>query len=263
MPPTSPAAAIADLLRAARFHPLLGAAEERRLLIRAGAGDREAERRLVLSHLRFVIRIARRYRNAGLPLADLVQEGVGGLLKAARRYDPAQGTRFSTYAAWWVRSAIQDHAIESWSLVRIGTTNAQRALFLHLRRLAGGAGELSDEIAAALARRFDTTVAEVRALARRVARADRASEVELAAVAAPDPGPEEMAERGQIKRLIEKGLALLSPRERLVIERRYLDEAKATFEAIGRELGLSKDRARQLEAKALATLRATLGPVVA
>lgn len=251
------------LLTEASSQPFLERPEERRLLTLAGRGDREAERRLVLSHLRFVIRIARRYRGAGLPLADLVQEGVVGLLRAVRRFDPEKDNRFSTYAAWWVRSAIQDHVIQSWSQVRLGTTNAQRALFLRLRRLADEAGEVGDGIAASLAAKFDTTVAEVKDLARRVARLDRASESELLAVAAPGPSPEEAAASGQAARLIERALALLPNRERLVIQRRHLDEAKATFEAIGRELNLSKDRARQLEAKALASLRQALGPLFA
>lgn len=257
------AAGLGGLLKAAFSHPLLGPAEERRLLARAGAGDKAAQRRLVLSHLRFVIRIARRYRSAGLPFADLVQEGVAGLIKAMQRFDPEQGTRFSTYAAWWIKASIQDHVIQSWSLVRIGTTNVQRALFLRLRRLAWDAGELSEEIAASLAQRFDTSVAEVRALAQRVARADRLPEAHLATLPTAEPDPERQAERKQEARLLDRALALLSPKERLVIERRYLDEAKATFEAIGREMGLSKDRARQLEAKALATLRQVLGPALA
>ena len=107
------------LIRKAAGQPLLGRDEERRLARQAGAGDAEATRRLVVSHLLFVVRLAKRYRGSGLPMTDLVQEGVVGLLRAIRRFDPDHGARFSTYAAWWVRAAMQDYAVRSWSLVRV------------------------------------------------------------------------------------------------------------------------------------------------
>lgn len=250
------------LIGKAARQPLLGRDEERLLARRAGAGDAEATQRLVVSHLLFVVRLARRYRGSGLPMGDLVQEGVVGLLKAICRFDPDQGVRFSTYAGWWVRSAMQDYAVRSWSLVRVGTTNAQKALFLRLRQMVSGAEDLSDDLVAALARRFDVTRAEVATLARRLAGGDLAPEGAAENLPAEGPDPEQAADGTRVRGLLEKALQALPPREQLVIRRRYLEEVRQTFEAIGRELGLSKDRARQLEAKALARLRETLRPAL-
>lgn len=247
------------LLREAAAHPLLERDEERRLARDAVAGDAEAARRLALSHLRYVIGIARRYQGSGLPMGDLVQEGTLGLMRAIKGFDPDNGARFSTYAGWWIRSAIQDHVVRSWSLVRIGTTNAQKALFLRLRQMRDGAEGMGEEMTASLARHFDTTAAEVRSLANRVRRADQAGPEALEALACPAPTPEGAAETRVLADLVERALTLLPDREALIIRRRYFDEARMTFEAIGRELGLGKDRVRQLEAKALERLREILG----
>ena len=275
-----------DLLRAAAHQPMLEHEEEARLAREASAGDREAEGRLVLSHLRVVVRIARSYRGSGLPMSDLVQQGTLGLIHAVRKFNPDRGIRLSTYAMWWIRAAIQEHVVRSWSLVRVGTTNAQKALFLRLRRmtadLLGGAEDLSDEIVHKLARGFGVTAAEVSALARRVAGGGDQSLDRLAAdparpdgarrggwlafLAAPQANPEEAAaqasERRFVGEMIDGALGMLPPRERLIIERRYLAEARATFDAIGREIGLSKDRVRQLEGIALEKLRAMLQPAL-
>ncbi len=164
------------LLAAAVDEPVLGRDEERELARRAEAGDADAAGRLIASHLRFVIKIARRYRGSGLPMSDLIQEGTVGLIRAVRRFNPDRGVRLSTYAMWWIRSAIQDHVMHSWSLVRMGTTNAQKALILRLRQmtaeLIGGAEGLSDEITARLAKSFGATANEVATLARRLAGGD-------------------------------------------------------------------------------------------
>lgn len=273
----------ARLFRQAAREPILGDEEERELARRAEAGDVDAGRRLVSSHLRMVIRIARAYRGSGLPMADLVQEGAIGLIHAVRRFNPDKGVRLSTYAMWWVRAAIQDHVMHSWSMVRIGTSNAQKGLFLRLRQataeLLGGPEDLGEELAARLARSFDTTAAEVRALARRVALGDqsldqvgedaagRDGRSRLERMASADPNPEESLVAASESRflgdLVDRALAMLPPREALIIRKRYLEEARQTFEAIGREIGLSKDRVRQLEAHALEKLRDILRPSLA
>jgi RNA polymerase sigma-32 factor len=267
-----------DFLREAARQPMLGREEESRLARRADAGDAEATRRLIASHLRVVIRIARGYRSSGLPMADLVQEGTVGLIRAVRRFNPDHGARLSTYAMWWIRAAIQDHVVHSWSLVRMGTTNTQKALFLRLRQLGSelidGAEGLSDEIVAKLARGFDTTASEVRSLARRMTAGDWSLDqapaggspwVDRLASDAPTPEDEaaEASQRRFLGEIVDRALAMLPPREQLIIRRRYFEEARQTFEAIGREVGLSKDRVRQLEAKALATLREVLRPALA
>ena len=271
------------MVRTAARQPMLGDEEERQLARRSGAGDIEAARRLIVSHLRFVIRIARNYRGSGLPMTDLIQEGTLGLIQAVRRFNPDRGVRLSTYAMWWIRAAIQDYVVRSWSLVRIGTTNTQKALFLRLRRttaeLISGAEDLSDELIAKLAARFGTTAAEVAALARRIAGGgDQSLDQPVSAgedrdgtlmerMASKEPTPEEaLAEASEhrfLAQTINKALAMLPPREQLIIRKRYFEDVRQTFDAIGREIGLSKDRVRQLEARALEKLRDLLHPALA
>jgi RNA polymerase sigma-32 factor len=276
-----------DIFQAAARQPMLEHEEESRLARKASCGDIEAAGQLILSHLRMVIKIARTYRGSGLPMSDLVQQGVLGLIHAVEKFNPDRGVRLSTYAMWWIRAAIQDHVVRSWSVVRIGTTNAQKALFLRLRQMTSdffdSAGDLSDEIVQKLARGFDTTAADVRALVRRMARGGDqsldhpASEaINTAAskrrgswldhLVCPRPNPEEaLSETNEcrfVADLIEKALGMLPPRERLIIERRYFAEVRATFDAIGREIGLSKDRVRQLERIALDRLRNMLQPAL-
>ncbi|MCH8835126.1 MAG: RNA polymerase factor sigma-32 [Proteobacteria bacterium] len=264
--------------------PVLGRDEERELARRAEAGDADAAGRLIASHLRFVIKIARRYRGSGLPMSDLIQEGTVGLIRAVRRFNPDRGVRLSTYAMWWIRSAIQDHVMHSWSLVRMGTTNAQKAMILRLRQvtaeLIGGAEGLSDEITARLAKSFGATANEVATLARRLAGGDWSLDQPMAGpggdgdqrtwmdcLTSDAPTPEqavaEASERRFVSEIVGKALAMLPPREQLVIRKRYFEEVRQTFEAIGRELGVSKDRVRQLETRALAKLRELLQPALA
>ncbi|MCR6630059.1 MAG: sigma-70 family RNA polymerase sigma factor [Magnetospirillum sp.] len=261
-------------LTLARNAPLLTPEEERDLVRRASAGDGPATERLMASHFRFVLKLAKRYRGAGISLADLVQEGMVGLSHAARKFDPdGHDNRFATYAMWWIRAAMQDHVVRSWSLVRLGTTNAQKALFLAVRkRLAGGAETLSDEWAAFLAARFATPLAEVKALAARVTGRDLALDVAefhgggqwLERLPDPAPTPEEVAvanaETRARSRLVATALAALDPRERLIIVRRHLSELKPSLECLAGEMRLSKERVRVLEKKALAKLRAMLQP---
>jgi RNA polymerase sigma-32 factor len=257
--------------------PILDRDEEWALARRAEAGDGEALSRLVGSHLRFVIKIARGYRGWGLPMNDLIQEGTLGLIRAVRRFDPDRELRLSTYAVWWIRAAIQEYVLRSWSLVRIGTTNAQKALALKLRRMsadmAEAGEELRDEIATALAEGFGITTTEVTALARRVTARDGSLDQPIGGgspidrLASEQPTPEQavaqISEQRFLCEVIGAALARLPPREQLVIRKRYFEEARTTFDAIGRELGVSKDRVRQLEAHALATLQEQLQPVLA
>lgn len=266
------------LLDEAVRQPLLEPAEEVELARRAEAGDQQATHRLVASHLRFVIAIAKRYRGWGLPMNELIQQGALGLVQAVRRFDPERGVRLSTYAMWWIRSAIQDHVLLSWSVVRLGTSNAQKMLAIKLRRIAEEIAYVesdpSDDRIAKLADKFNATAAEVARLARRMTGRDSSLDQPVASGFAPvdrlvseqataEQTLAESREQRALADALHTAVAELSPREQLVIRKRYLDEAKQTFEAIGRELGVSKDRARQLEARALAKLQEMLGPVVA
>jgi RNA polymerase sigma-32 factor len=264
----------------------LSVAEERALAERARAGDAAAEGRLVHSHLGFVVHIARRYRRFGLPLNDLVQEGTIGLIHAVRRFDPGRNMRLCTYAGWWIRFHIQSYVVRSWSLVRLGTGSAQRALFFRLRRmmaeLKGGAGHLSEDVLRPLAARFRVPVREVLALARRVSGFDRSLDAPagadavsgaigavrpaaVAELADPAPNPEEQAVAASQQRWrqgrIARALTALSQRERAIIRGRYLAELGKTRDALARELGISAERVRQLEQKALDKLRRLLAPL--
>lgn len=265
------------LFEEAARHPLLAREEEQELARRAEAGDGEAAYRLIGSHLRYVIKIARRYRGFGLPMSELVQQGALGLVQAVRRFDPDQGVRLSTYAMWWIRSAIQEHVLASWSVVRAGTSNAQKTLLFTLRRTAAELGlngeRLNEDLLAALAARFGISGAEVGALARRVLGGDASLDRPLAGgrtlgddIVSDGPTPEQKVARAGEQRFLNQALqaamSRLSPREQLIIRRRYFEEARQTFDAIGRELGVSKDRVRQLEIRALAKLRALLQPVL-
>jgi RNA polymerase sigma-32 factor len=250
--------------------------EERELARRAGAGDVTAEQRLIASLQGFVVRTAKAYRRSGVPMPDLIQEGMVGLIQAVRRFNPEKDVRLATYAVWWIRAAMLDHIVRSWSLVRLSTTSAQKSLFLQLRRLGGvidSADALSEDIIQRLAERFETTAADVRSLARRVIHRDTSLNQGIAApdgettwldqLRVDEPTAEEKlvmdSERKSIADLVAFALARLPAREQFIIRNRYFSGAKRTLASIGNELNLSKDRVRQLEARALATLRDVLG----
>lgn len=257
--------------------PFLGREEERDLARLAGAGDTDATQALVTSHIRFVLKIARGYRRSGVPMADLVQEGMLGLVQAIKRFNPERDARLSTYASFSIRAAIQDHVVRSWSLVRLSTSSAQRSMFLHLRRRTSdfleGADALGEDFAARVAERFETTAADVKALARRIASRDQSLDASLSGgggeswldrLSSNAPNAEEAlladGERNALGELVAKALAKLPAREQFIIKNRYFTEAKRTFAAIGVDLNLSKDRVRQLEATALAKLKNFLEP---
>jgi RNA polymerase sigma-32 factor len=240
------------------------------------AGDEAALHELTGAYGRLVVAVAGRYRGYGLPVGDLIQEGHVGLMQAAARFEADRGVRFSTYATWWIRAAMQDFVLRNWSIVRTGTTAAQKSLFFNLRRLRAriadpsGAAltpEQRDRIAADLG----VPPADVAAMELRLAAADQSLNVGIAEDGElerqdliPDerPGPEEvvigMRDAATRSRWLNEALAELNERERAIIAGRRLAEDSVTLEQLGNTLGISKERVRQLEQRALGKLRSSI-----
>jgi RNA polymerase sigma-32 factor len=272
-----PLRATAGFISASMQAPLLSRDREFALARRwRDAQDEAALHELVQSHMRLVIAIASRYRNYGLALGDLVQEGNVGLMQAALRFEPERDVRFSTYAAWWIRAAIQDFVLRNWSIVRTGTTAAQKSLFFNLRRLrarigAGAGATMSPEARRRIAGELGVGIAEVERMEARLGAADLSLNAPFAAGGreqAQDLLPDARAtpEEAVIGALdarartcsIGRALAALPPRERWIIQQRRLREQGATLQQLGRALGVSKERVRQLETRALARLKAAI-----
>ncbi|HYC15436.1 MAG TPA: RNA polymerase factor sigma-32 [Stellaceae bacterium] len=240
------------------------------------SGDTEALHELVRSYTRLVVSTASRFRHYGLPIGDLVQEGNVGLMQAAARFEPERGVRFSTYAAWWIRSAMQDYVLRNWSIVRTGTTAAQKSLFFNLRRLRariedGTGAPLTDAGRQKIAAELQVDIAEVELMDMRLAAADQSLNVPVGEGGDDDwqdflpdrrPNPEEVVTHmrdGEIRsRWLAEAMGELSAREREIIRERRLREEGATLEELGRELGVSKERVRQLEHRALVKLRQSI-----
>lgn len=267
-------------IRASMGEPLLSRDHEFELARRwRDAGDEQALHALVRAYARLVVSQASRFRSYGLPLGDLMQEGNVGLMLAAARFEPDRGVRFSTYAAWWIRSTLQDYVLRNWSIVRTGTTAAQKSLFFNLRRLRArlegqrrppglaGDGALEPETRRAIAVELEVAEDEVERMALRLAGSDRSLNMPVGAgrreleelVADQRPSPEQAAigrrDAGRCRRWLSAALDELNPRERDIIAWRRLSEGGATLEELGLRLGVSKERVRQLECRALDKLR--------
>jgi RNA polymerase sigma-32 factor len=257
--------------------PLLEQAHELDLARRWRDGhDEKALHELTTAYMRLVIAMAARFRNYGLPMSELVQEGNVGLMQAAARFEPEREVRFSTYAAWWIRSSIQDYILRNWSIVRTGTTAAQKSLFFNLRRLRAmindtGEATLTPENRLSIATKLGVDESEVDAMAARLSASDRslnapmaeAGEAEWQDMLADDrvtPDDEVMEARDGAKRTewIQEALKALSERELTIIRERRLQEESVTLESLGKRLGISKERVRQIEHHALKKLRCAL-----
>ena len=263
---------------AAKAAPFLGRDEERDLAKRwKTCRDEGALHQLTRAHMRLVIAMSLRFRHYGLPVNDLIQEGHVGLLQAAARFDPERDVRFSTYASWWIRAAIQDYILRNWSIVRGGTSSAQKALFFNLRRLrarlaTGGSGTAAifDQIAATLGvHRADVELMDARFAGPDVSLNAAVSESEASTSAQrldllPDDGPlpdeivEDRLDAGRRAIWLENALKSLSARELEILRQRRLVENAATLESLGDRLGISKERVRQIESRALDKLRRVL-----
>jgi RNA polymerase sigma-32 factor len=239
-------------------------------------GNEAALHELVMAYMRLVISTAARFRNYGLPMSDLVQEGAAGLMQAAARFEPEREVRFSTYAAWWIRSAMQDYILRNWSVVRTGTTAAQKALFFNLRRLRakigdGSGGPLDEAGRAFIASELSVATDEVEAMEMRLAGGDQSLNATVSPTGEDEwqdfladerPTPEEtvMFARDSRTRSIwlAQALAELTDREQTIIKERRLRDDARTLEELGRDLGISKERVRQIEHRALEKLKISL-----
>jgi RNA polymerase sigma-32 factor len=228
--------------------------------------DRSATDALVKSHLRLAVRVARGYQGYGLPIADLIAEANLGLVIAASRFEAGHGSRFSTYALWWIKAAIHDYILRSWSLVKIGTTSAQRKLFFGLRRemrkFAGTARSLTPETVEAVARELEVSPRDVIEMDRRLTGdlslntpiTDDGQTTEWEAMLV-DESPDAEAivgdhdERSQRSEALRAALGVLSERERQIFEARRLAEDPPSLDALGREMSISNERVRQIEAR--------------
>jgi RNA polymerase sigma-32 factor len=257
--------------------PMLGREEEMELSRRfREEQDLDAARDLVLSHLRFVVHIARGYMGYGLPVGDLIQEGNVGLMKAVKRFDPDMGVRLVSFAVHWIRAEIHEFVIRNWRLVRVATTKAQRKLFFNLRRMKKNLAWLSDAEANAVAGELGVEPGEVREMERRLSARD------LSFDPAPDTGDEEsvvspslylpsaevdpatIAEQdqwdGAVSGSLASAIAGLDERSRTVIKARWLAETedKKTLQDLADEFGVSAERIRQIESAAIGKLRSAM-----
>ncbi len=262
--------------------PLLSREHEASLARRWRNEDDEAAlHELVGAYSRLVISTASRFRNYGLPLGDLIQEGMVGLMQAAARFEPEREVRFSTYAGWWIRSAMQDFILRNWSIVRTGTTAAQKSLFFNLRRLRAKIekvpdGRLSHQSKVLIAAELKVAVREVEDMENRLSGSDHSLNAPIGDEGDTDwqsllrddrPGPEIVAlasRDGRTRsRWLAEAVSELSERERTIINERRLRDDSVTLEALGRELGISKERVRQIEHRALEKLRVCISRKVA
>ncbi|HEX9446687.1 MAG TPA: RNA polymerase sigma factor RpoH [Dongiaceae bacterium] len=261
---------LARYLAEIRKFPMLEASEEFMLAKRwREHEDPDAAHRMVTSHLRLVAKIAMGYRGYGLPLSELISEGNVGMMQAVKRFDPDKGFRLATYAMWWIRAAIQEYILHSWSLVKIGTTAAQKKLFFNLRRVKGQIkaiedGDLSPENVKEIATRLDVSENDVVDMNRRLASPDHSLN---APVRNDGEGGEwqewlvddteshetrlgESQELGKRQRMLAKAMQTLNPRERRILIERRLKDEPATLDDLSREFNISRERVRQIEVRA-------------
>jgi RNA polymerase sigma-32 factor len=266
----SPTGALQIFMRDVGRHPLLTAEEEHALAVRyRETGDVDAAYRLVTANLRLVVKIAHEYRRSAFALADLVQEGNVGLMHAVKKFDPYRGVKLSTYAAWWIRAYIIRYTMENWSIVKLGTTQAQRKLFFNLRKaqekLAAQGFELTPKL---LAERLEVSEQDIVEMDQRMSGdehsldaplSEGAQTTRLERVASPSQPADERLSEHQLREVLKARLGefatTLADKERFILEKRLVAEDPLTLQEIGDRYGVTRERARQLEAKVVGRLK--------
>ena len=267
------------IIKYAMSQPYLEREEELDLAIRWKEHDDQAARnRIAQAHMRLVIAMASKFRGFGLPLNDLIQEGYIGLLEAAARFDPGREVRFSTYAGWWIRASMQDYILRNWSIVRGVTSSSQKALFFNLRRLraklAQGDNRLSDQaIHQEIASALGVSLSDVQSMDARLSGNDASLQTPVAVrngegteqlemleskEALPDEQVTSIIDGERWNGWLREAMDRLNERESRIIKARRLTEDGATLEELGAELGISKERVRQIETRALEKLKVAL-----
>ena len=268
----APIGSLDHYIQAVRAVPVLSKEDEFDLATRLHENnDLEAAQRMILSHLRFVVHIARGYTGYGLPLGDLVQEGNVGLMKAVKRFDPKVGVRLVSFAVHWIRAEIHEYVLKNWRLVKVATTKAQRKLFFNLRKAKSSLGWLSSEETEAVAEDLGVSPAEVTRMERRLSGRDVSydgsptEEDEYAPVAylpSPDSDPADVVEdadwEADSRRRLGHALDTLDDRSRAIVQRRWLVEKKATLHELAAEYNVSAERIRQIEANAIRKLKVSV-----
>jgi len=270
----SPEGGLQRYLSEIRNFPMLEPEEEYMLAKRwREHEDSDAAHRLVTSHLRLVAKIAMGYRGYGLPVAEIVSEGNVGLMQAVKRFDPEKGFRLATYAMWWIKASIQEYILRSWSLVKIGTTAAQKKLFFNLRKAKGQIkaieeGDLRPENVTQIATKLGVTEDEVISMNRRLAAPDHSLNAPLRAdsegewqdwLVDDSPYQEtllaEQEEKEDRSALLAEGMKALNERERHILTERRLKDEPATLEDLSKEYDISRERVRQIEVRAFEKLQ--------
>ena len=260
-----------------RKFPMLEANEEYMLAKRwAEREEVDAAHKLVTSHLRLVAKIAMGYRGYGLPLSELISEGNVGMMQAVKRFDPERGFRLATYAMWWIRAAIQEYILHSWSLVKMGTTAAQKKLFFNLRKLKGQMqaieeGDLKPEQVKRIAEQLDVPEQDVVSMNRRLAAPDHSLNAPLRVdgdgewqdwlmdeADSQEIRLAESEELGKRRQLLTKAMDTLNDRERHILTERRLTENPTTLEDLSQEYGISRERVRQIEVRAFEKLQKSI-----
>ena len=261
-------------MQAVNAAPILSLKRERELALRYREdGDLDAARELVMSHLRYVVKVARGFMGYGLPLTDLIQEGSIGLMKAVKRYDPNRDVRLVSFAVHWIRAEIYDYVLRNWRMVKVATTKAQRKLFFNLRKSRARLGWMKDEEVDKLAAELNVEAATVRQMEKRMSGGDVAFDASADQDEESFPAPSQHlgdsrydpaivvsnAEQvSETQRQLATGLSRLDQRSRDIVSRRWLSDDKPTLHTLADEYGVSAERIRQIEKRAMEKMKAAI-----